>query len=88
MGEILQSRPTIIPAGKYAGVPITMLAVEDLIFLRHEFSRQDPLTGISPEIARDVQAAAMAELSRRQRVAEGRRARWMAARTIQSARQR
>jgi len=87
MDKVL-SRPAIVPCGKLSGCRIGTLSVEDLIFLRHKFSRADPLTGISPKIARDVQAAAMAELSRRQGVGARRRTRWMAAQAIKRARQR
>jgi hypothetical protein len=87
MNKVL-SRPTIVPLGKFGGVPINLLDLEDLFYVRREFSRADLEVGITREIARDVQGAAMAELSRRHGVAERRRARWLAARAIQRARQR
>jgi uncharacterized protein (DUF3820 family) len=56
-----KARPTVIPFGKYAGVPIAWLARDDLLYLRHEFRYSD----------QETQSAVMAELSRRERAARG-----------------
>jgi hypothetical protein len=85
---VLKSRPSIVPLGKFGGVPIVMLGLEDLCYVRREFSCADLEMGISREVARDVQGAVMSELSRRQRVAARRRGRWLAAQAIKRARQR
>jgi len=67
-------RPTIIPSGKYADTPIAMLTVDDLRHVRREFNRVDVA----------VQGAAMAELTRRHRLARKRESRDVRLRSMRS----
>ena len=60
--SIQPSRPTVIPCGKYGGVPIAQLSIDDLVAARREFSRSDPA----------VQGAIMSVLHRRRVAARNR----------------